>query len=586
MKIFLSILVILSVESTWAQHEVGNGGNAVVCYRDSSKREVVSVRLFDYWEQERLFPQYRLDMASNGTVEEHLRNITHRLGEYDWYRAETYRDNAVKVLNDIDQYLTDSELPMINDDHSPVTPVSPCFKEQFAVQLKNPPEGRPRFQVSKKFWNHLKLSNLDRAGILLHEMIYREEIGLGQTDSDRVRPFIFIIASTALDRATLKTYNQFLTRAGIKRSTEGFEVDGGYGKTLLQLTNLAPLRDRQGNDLGIGFVGLIPYKMDKVFREGDIRIKLRKTGNFINQVAITQKSNGEYRLLAVRQQGFDGNQVIFEYLKNGRMIATLNASRNDDFFFFEEDHSFNEAKILTGRIPFKVQNRIVECGVGKLTLTENGNLKGCTLVPGQRFRVFGKEVKVREVTFRNENQVNHVYVDEDEFSVRLPGCSQTLNLVRSPYSHFIAFAVSERDELDLKETSDWSQHFRTMVKDPIQFKFDGKVYSERDLSYFKIDRCEMKFTFSILVGEWRHHPLAVSDPEEDTKVLADHFCKEVGLDGLNRKNEYDFRVKATSATEFFTQIYELDTKKLIDLAVGKPYTSIVFPCHKTVAKSL
>jgi len=159
-------------------HEVRNGGNAVVCYSDESRGELRSVELFDYWEGRNFREEKILNLgAPNLSVAEKIDIFLTRVEAHDRVRAVQYRNYAKVLVNFTSEFLVD-RLPSepIDDDTPLGLPEAPCFKEQFAIQIRDPQPGERRFLISRSLYENPLTTNDQRAGILIHEIIYRNAI--------------------------------------------------------------------------------------------------------------------------------------------------------------------------------------------------------------------------------------------------------------------------------------------------------------------------------------------------------------------------------------------------------------------------
>ncbi len=201
----LFVLILwLAPSLGFAGNEKGNGGNAVVCYADTDHREIVSVEMFDYWEMERSRPiagGVRLGSPTL-SVNAKIDTVLRRLSVIDPVRARRYRESAYEILDHLEEFLSDDVNPTpIEDDNPAVEPNEPCVKVQFAVQLVEPQPGKRRFQINRRLWNASPTTNDARAGLILHEVIYREALGVGHQNSDAVRYLNYALSTGFLSRA-------------------------------------------------------------------------------------------------------------------------------------------------------------------------------------------------------------------------------------------------------------------------------------------------------------------------------------------------------------------------------------------------
>ncbi len=206
--LILASSVLIGLKTFAGVKVVGNGGDAVVCYTDSSKNQIRSVQMFDYWEQEQVLKYGKIDLGpANISVQDKIVIATNRIAKFDPNLSAFVLKNAKNLADNIQSYLANSYiLPDIQDSNPKIIPSKPdCFIEQFAIQYKDVQTGQRRFYISEKLYNDVNTSNDDRAGLLLHEAIYRYAILYREAkNSDGVRIFNYVSATKKLE--TLSEY--------------------------------------------------------------------------------------------------------------------------------------------------------------------------------------------------------------------------------------------------------------------------------------------------------------------------------------------------------------------------------------------
>ncbi len=223
-NILLFLLMMVAGTSFAGVKVIGNGGDAVVCYTDASRSVIKSVQMFDYWEQEQVLKFGAITLGDkNLAIQDKITIATNRIGKFDPKLAEQIKNLALNLDNNIQKYLvTNYIIPEIDDANPKVIPTQPdCYIEQFAIQYKDVTTGQKRFVISEKFYNHSSVSNDDRAGLLMHEALYRYSIlkNSNLNNSDGVRYFNYIISSDRIDRMSLyeiDKYVDFLKIAGLE----------------------------------------------------------------------------------------------------------------------------------------------------------------------------------------------------------------------------------------------------------------------------------------------------------------------------------------------------------------------------------
>nr|BFD66654.1 hypothetical protein HAGR004_16760 [Bdellovibrio sp. HAGR004] len=211
----LSVLSLILFSSlTFAGGDwVGNGGNVLECA--SSEK----VQLLDYYEgqQQR---QISVNLGPGATYQEKVLFALDRLKAVNPTRAAQYMQWFASFAEET-QWFSEGKFLPIRDSGAVIIPVE-CEIRQIAIQR---PEdlimpGDKRYLVDLRLWN--RLSEQDKAGLVLHELIYREGIENGQSSSPRVRYFNQILSSSEIS-----TYNSLQLLKLVKQV--GFGVTDYYG---------------------------------------------------------------------------------------------------------------------------------------------------------------------------------------------------------------------------------------------------------------------------------------------------------------------------------------------------------------------
>ncbi len=205
----MKFLIMLLFLGSWAFAQkdggrVGNGGDAVVCYSNSNKTQIASLDLLDYWEKQDI---QKVDFGSDTfTVEKNIQIFIERLAAVDPKLAQSTRVIAESLAANIPSFLKkQSDIPEIEDAHPENIPSAPnCFIEQFAIQWKDLLTDDRRFYISERLYNHSETGNRTRAGLILHEALYRQALLNGAQNSDGVRKFNYAVAAGLLKKKNLK----------------------------------------------------------------------------------------------------------------------------------------------------------------------------------------------------------------------------------------------------------------------------------------------------------------------------------------------------------------------------------------------
>lgn len=195
---------------------VGNGGNLIIC-------EDNQPQLLDYFEG--LHDRgIEVDHGSSGEFSERIESVLRRLERINPERALRYR-TWFKTFFLETRFFEEGKILPIRD-VGPIVIPSECNVQQVAAQRPTSEimPGDSRYLIDRRFWQ--KLSHLDKAGLVLHELIYREAIESNQRSSPRVRYFNQILSSAQISRYSEKDMLGLIRLVGMRFAEyKGFELD-------------------------------------------------------------------------------------------------------------------------------------------------------------------------------------------------------------------------------------------------------------------------------------------------------------------------------------------------------------------------
>ncbi len=182
---------------------VANGGDIILC----ASNNPFKTRLLDYHERQVLFPETKYDFGENSlSVNEKVHRIIDRVGRFDLNRAATYRKYFSSFFDEV--IFTEDDLEDVPDSNHVSIP-SGCGIKQIVIQFSdgfNVP-GK-RYLIDLKLWN--QIDDNTKAGLILHELIYRGAIETGHKNSIATRAFNAYIVSVLYNHITEETYYKFL----------------------------------------------------------------------------------------------------------------------------------------------------------------------------------------------------------------------------------------------------------------------------------------------------------------------------------------------------------------------------------------
>ncbi|MEZ4752175.1 MAG: hypothetical protein R3B54_16535 [Bdellovibrionota bacterium] len=183
-----------------AGNESGNGGDVVYCEATRA-----TATLLDFFEASVLTPQlaYELGEASLSPVEK-ARIAVQRLERVDPKRAARYADQIEKFESNV-RWVRGVELPDIPDSgYVPIDPVH-CKIKQIAIRKPPLSPEHKLYTINEDL--HDLLDNDNRAGLMLHEIIYGELYDRGQKNSIKARYFTALISSSYLESLSQEDYD-------------------------------------------------------------------------------------------------------------------------------------------------------------------------------------------------------------------------------------------------------------------------------------------------------------------------------------------------------------------------------------------
>ncbi|MGE3975815.1 MAG: hypothetical protein AB7F59_14925 [Bdellovibrionales bacterium] len=211
-----AMMALLYSLPTFAGNERGNGGDAYVCEL-ANGRKIVEV--WDYFEgvQTRgLVPE----LGNSGSYIERAKFALARLRTIDLSAYNQYIQWVNQFTNDM-QLADRSIIKEIDDSTELIIPTGNCtkaYKTQFAVQLKNPKDFEKRYVIDEALWS--LADETQKAGLLLHEIFYREAINSSPVpkNSDGVRYFNTVVSSKKANELTFVSYGKLLEQSGLINS--------------------------------------------------------------------------------------------------------------------------------------------------------------------------------------------------------------------------------------------------------------------------------------------------------------------------------------------------------------------------------
>ncbi len=201
----LSLAFALSAAPALAGQIVKNGGAVVSgeCFLDDSGTPVVATEIVDFYEA-KILRGWDLALGEpTEPVEAKIEKMLNRLAVVDPERAEVIRGWYATFDSERAWLRNGASLPQV-DDVGEIREVLPlrCFIYQAAGQRipENLPFD-PFYIVDVRWWD--KLNNDSKAGLVVHELIYRDGVRRGHTQSVGTRFLTALLATDLIDRGQI-----------------------------------------------------------------------------------------------------------------------------------------------------------------------------------------------------------------------------------------------------------------------------------------------------------------------------------------------------------------------------------------------
>lgn len=205
MKTFIWSLIFLAVAAQAANkgHDAGNGGYTVTC--DKAEPNGKTQEVLDYHELRYKYdPGYFVvDLGGQGTEWDRVHYALDRLKRLDPKRAADYQDKASHFEENA-LHVAHVSLPDAKD-LGRVYMADDCKTVQAVVQYQQPLPGQRKYAVSDTVYQALSLD--DRAGLILHEIIYGEALAHGATNSVDARYLNALISSKQIESLSNDEYD-------------------------------------------------------------------------------------------------------------------------------------------------------------------------------------------------------------------------------------------------------------------------------------------------------------------------------------------------------------------------------------------
>lgn len=459
-KIF--IVLLFSINAL-AATEKGNGGDVIVCPSNNT------AELLDHYEARTIYAR-TLNMGPGTSWQEMVNFAVARLARLSPIRTAEYTELAKSFLSSVE--FTDQELPDIPDSKETLLPKG-CQLRQAAIQDMSDPL-RPKYRVNRLLWD--ALTELGKAGLVLHEIIYHEARSADHLDSRAARAFNGILSSKDIESMSVQNYIDYLKVLNFKWNDFGvyksafkwgplyYPAGGGLAHVFLSECSWAQIPTQTTyikNQIDffenghvsktyfceptvVKFLGQVIQAHNKItfFDSGDIEslelpvrtnLKIGEIkADFVDQIKIDKsqkilmaKHFGGFTLQPTPNLTFDfkHNEDLKELEWSGQSNDNLNVKgASGHFHFLNQDlelavaeHSSNATEynlVISENTPITFLKHIYSAA---LINVKEGHLRDMRLRKPADFKIKASStVKVNQICFRENGSVEYISLAFDQ----------------------------------------------------------------------------------------------------------------------------------------------------------------------------
>jgi hypothetical protein len=195
-------LLVIGLQAS-AGNRVGNGGNVVLC-------EAAAPVLLDFYEASE--NGRKISSYTGAKYSEILEQRLKLLEKVAPKLAAQYKKRVTTIVGEFD---FKGQVTLVNADDS-VHAFKPadekCAVKQTAIR-RTVFEGSKRFAIDNKIWE--RMNGLQKAGLIMHEVVYEHFAKLGETDSRTARRLNALLFSDDLQSMTSGKFWLFIKELAI-----------------------------------------------------------------------------------------------------------------------------------------------------------------------------------------------------------------------------------------------------------------------------------------------------------------------------------------------------------------------------------
>lgn len=493
MKILILLIICLGL-SAWAGGDrVGNGGDVVIC----QNAKYPAIELLDFHEaREKSIPLASLK------AKDYLSKVKEVLGQtIKDVQPARYR-RYLEWINTFEaesQFRSQVNLPDIDDSGLVILPVG-CSMRQAVIQLTSEAvsDGEPRYIIDQEVWS--QLDEMNRAGLLLHEMIYREIIAsnsIQNVTSMRVRNLNRILFGSDF---VLENYFKMATKMfGFDELFNVQIVTGEFPEFELdKINNVLILNNSEKVKMSFTILGFFGSEFGKKMVFDLARKRLIYNKN--------RKINYPEEVIALEDLSLTGHGVFFDFEDNHEVTISKWANeqavsfdlKHDQFDYSVDLVNFNRPGWRNYSFRLDSSKVVFDRGFGCVQIRNNQtgyqvrfqdgtfNLREGHLEEGYMIACFDEKIKTYDLGGIQNCSLHRTYKNEmsktgcdsgSHFILKFLGKNQSLK-------YFLNGAIEGNDGVTINARWFENQDF---VVGEMKSTFKRKVLKIKDFENFKLD---------------------------------------------------------------------------------------------------
>ena len=170
-----------------AQNRIGNGGDIVICPHNKPI-------ILDFYEN-----QSNLIQNNSDDYKEIIKSRIALLEKANPKLSDQYKRRLLQIENEIEFKKNITLVDVKDSEHLFEPKDKKCKLNQIAIRKNNTIGNEKRFIIDEELWS--KMDNINKAGLIMHEIIYEHFYNLGEKNSTKARKLNNYLFSLNFDKS-------------------------------------------------------------------------------------------------------------------------------------------------------------------------------------------------------------------------------------------------------------------------------------------------------------------------------------------------------------------------------------------------